>query len=98
MKIDEAGILRAAILIVDDQESNVTLLERPIGRAPLRSVIRAALRARSRQYQLRDYLNDFLGRMHESGALYELQEKWFGQSFPDLPRVGLLPGDRPMPE
>jgi polar amino acid transport system substrate-binding protein len=48
--------------------------------------------------ELRDYLNDFLNRMHESGALYELQEKWFGQAFPDLPRVGLLPGDRPMPE
>ena len=48
--------------------------------------------------ELRDYLNDFLNRMHESGTLYELQEKWFGQAYPDLPRVGLLPGDRPMPE
>jgi polar amino acid transport system substrate-binding protein len=46
---------------------------------------------------LLNYLNDFLNRMHANGTLYQLQEKWFGQSFRDLPRVGLLPGDRPMP-
>jgi polar amino acid transport system substrate-binding protein len=48
--------------------------------------------------ELRDYLNGFLKRMHENGTLYQLQEKWFGQSFRNMPRVGLLPGDRPMPE
>lgn len=48
--------------------------------------------------ELRDYLNGFLKKMHENGTLYQLQEKWFGQSFRNMPRVGLLPGDRPMPD
>jgi polar amino acid transport system substrate-binding protein len=47
---------------------------------------------------LRDYLNDFLKRQHENGTLYALHEKWFGQAFRNMPRVGLLPGDRPMPD
>jgi polar amino acid transport system substrate-binding protein len=48
--------------------------------------------------ELRDYLNNFLGRMRDNGTLYQLQEKWFGQSFRNMPRAGLLPGDRPMPD
>lgn len=48
--------------------------------------------------ELRDYLNAFLQRQRDNGTLYKLQEKWFGKSFPDLPKQGLLPGDRPMPD
>ncbi len=48
--------------------------------------------------ELRDWLNDFLNRQHENGQLHELQKKWFGEAYPDLPRQGLLPGDRPLPE
>jgi len=48
--------------------------------------------------ELRDYLNQFLAEQRKTGSLYKLQEKWFGKSFPDLPQVGMLPGDRPMPE
>src|SRR5262249_36141923 len=35
---------------------NVTILERPIGIAALLSAVRTAIRARERQYQIRDYL------------------------------------------
>lgn len=31
------------------------------------------------------YMNGFLDHMRETGRLAELQEKWFGESFPDLP-------------
>jgi polar amino acid transport system substrate-binding protein len=48
--------------------------------------------------ELLDYLNAFLDKMRKNGTMYQLQEKWFGQSFKDLPNVGLLPGDRPMPD
>ena len=37
---------------------NVTLVERPVRIAALRSTIRTALRARDRQYQTRDYLRE----------------------------------------
>lgn len=47
---------------------------------------------------LRDYLNQFLAEQRKNGTLYKLQEKWLGKAFPDLPSVGMLPGDRPMPE
>ena len=47
---------------------------------------------------LRDYLNQFLADQRKNGMLYNLQEKWLGKAFRDLPSVGKLPGDRPMPE
>jgi polar amino acid transport system substrate-binding protein len=31
------------------------------------------------------FITQFLNQMRESGKLAELQEKWFGQAFPDLP-------------
>ncbi|QJQ95922.1 MULTISPECIES: transporter substrate-binding domain-containing protein [Halomonadaceae] len=37
--------------------------------------------------ELLEYLTDFMTEMRESGRLAELQEKWFGQSFDDLPHV-----------
>ena len=39
--------------------------------------------------ELLDYMTGFLAEMRESGKLAELQEKWFGQSFPDLPQEPL---------
>src|ERR1700730_9407237 len=30
-------------------------------------------------------LNDFIGKERQNGNFYKLQEKWFGQSFPNLP-------------
>lgn len=48
--------------------------------------------------ELRDYLNQFLADQRKNGMLYKLQEKWLGKAFRDLPSVGKLPGDRPMPE
>jgi polar amino acid transport system substrate-binding protein len=48
--------------------------------------------------ELRAYLNQFLAEQRKNGMLYQLQEKWLGKSFPDLPQVGMLPGDRPMPD
>ena len=41
-----------------DKLGNVVLLERPLGAAALRSAVRAALRARRRQYQVRAYLSE----------------------------------------
>ncbi|WP_202884363.1 transporter substrate-binding domain-containing protein [Halomonas sp. YLGW01] len=35
--------------------------------------------------ELLAYMTDFLNEMRESGRLAELQQKWFGESFPDLP-------------
>lgn len=35
--------------------------------------------------ELLDYMTEFLAHMQESGRLAELQEKWFGESFSDLP-------------
>lgn len=34
---------------------------------------------------LLEYVSDFLLELRESGRLAELQEKWFGEEFPDLP-------------
>jgi polar amino acid transport system substrate-binding protein len=48
--------------------------------------------------ELRDYLNQFLAEQRKNGNLYKLQEKWLAKPFPDLPQVGMLPGDRPLPE
>src|SRR5438105_4399714 len=38
------------------ESANVTVLERPVRRSTFLSVVRSALRARRRQYELRDYL------------------------------------------
>ncbi len=35
---------------------------------------------------LLNYINEFILQLRDSGRLAELQEKWFGQAFPDLPR------------
>ncbi len=35
--------------------------------------------------ELLEYLNGFIAKQKESGRFAELQKKWFGQSFPDLP-------------
>ena len=32
------------------------------------------------------YINEFILKLRDSGKLAELQEKWFGEAFPDLPR------------
>jgi polar amino acid transport system substrate-binding protein len=39
---------------------------------------------------LLEFINGFILSMHESGKLAELQEKWFGQAFPDLPKTPIL--------
>lgn len=36
--------------------------------------------------QLLEYLNGFIEHLYETGRLAELQEKWLGRAFPDLPR------------
>lgn len=35
--------------------------------------------------ELLDYLTEFMAHLRDTGRLAELQEKWFGESFPDLP-------------
>lgn len=41
---------------------------------------------------LNDYLTGFIGRLRESGALYRLQEKWFGVAFEELPVAPIRDG------
>jgi len=36
--------------------------------------------------ELLEFISNFVLSLRESGKLAELQEKWFGQSFPDLPK------------
>lgn len=36
--------------------------------------------------ELLNYLNDFVAHLRSSGKLAELQTKWFGTAFPDLPK------------
>lgn len=38
---------------------------------------------------LLEYLTEFVNHLHDSGKMAELQTKWFGASFPDLPRVSI---------
>jgi len=38
---------------------------------------------------LLEYLNGFITHLYDTGKLAELQEKWFGQAFPDLPRQSI---------
>ncbi len=39
--------------------------------------------------ELLEYMTDFLKHLKENGRLAELQKKWFGESFPDLPEKPL---------
>lgn len=39
--------------------------------------------------ELLQYISDFVLHLRDSGRLAELQEKWFGQAFPDLPRESI---------
>jgi polar amino acid transport system substrate-binding protein len=39
------------------------------------------------QEDLLEYISTFILELRDSGRLAELQEKWFGEAFPDLPRV-----------
>lgn len=56
------GVDSAAVRQVMDGLPNTTVVERPVRQAALVSVVRSALRARSRQYELRTLLND----LHEA--------------------------------
>ena len=38
---------------------------------------------------LLEYLNGFIANLYKTGKLAELQEKWFGRAFPDLPRQSI---------
>ena len=38
---------------------------------------------------LLEYLNGFIAHLYKTGKLAELQEKWFGRAFPDLPRQSI---------
>lgn len=38
---------------------------------------------------LLQYLNGFITHLYETGKLAELQKKWFGRAFPDLPRQSI---------
>ncbi len=38
---------------------------------------------------LLEYVNGFIEHLYETGRLAELQEKWFGRAFPDLPRQSI---------
>jgi len=38
---------------------------------------------------LLDYLTGFIAHLRDTGKLSELQEKWFGKSFPDLPKESI---------
>ncbi len=38
---------------------------------------------------LLEYVNGFITHLYETGKLAELQKKWFGRAFPDLPRQSI---------
>jgi PAS domain S-box-containing protein len=52
---------------------NVTLLERPLRKLTLISAARTALRARARQFEIRDYIDE---RTRSEGALRSSEERW----------------------
>lgn len=56
----------------------------------------AAWAVKKGNLELLELLNQFLGRMRESGELRRLQTKWFKITFDDLSMQPLLPGDRPI--
>ena len=57
---------------------NVTLVERPIGRAPLLSIVQGALQARDRQYQVRNYLIELQETENELRAANALKDELLG--------------------
>jgi PAS domain S-box-containing protein len=69
----QTGAVSAAVAQAMDQMRNVTVLERPTRVAALVSAVRAALRARQRQYQIRDYLAE---RERSEQALRESEERF----------------------
>lgn len=44
--------------------------------------------------ELLNYLNEFVAHLRSSGKLAELQTKWFGTAFPDLPKVPIKSFDQ----
>jgi len=65
---------------------------------PVASVTYHAWAVKKGNKDLRDFLDQFLGEQRRNGTMARLQEKWLGKSFPDLPWVPMLPGNRPMPD
>lgn len=66
------GADSAAVAMAMDRLGNITVLERPMRLATLISTVRAALRARQRQYQIRDHL---LERERAAAALREADRR-----------------------
>jgi len=66
----EASPYRANLL---EPLGNVTLLERPLRKLTLVSAVRTSLRARARQYEIRDYIDQ---RMRSEEALRTSEERW----------------------
>ena len=54
----EASLTSAQLLKLFGTEANITLVERPVQVQTLLSSVRSALRARRRQYEVRDYLEE----------------------------------------
>jgi signal transduction histidine kinase/ActR/RegA family two-component response regulator len=53
---DRLGADSARIMDEFGESANITILERPVRKGTLLSVVRSALRARRRQYEVRDYI------------------------------------------
>ena len=67
---DEASTYRLRLL---EPLGNLTLLERPLRKVTLISAIHTALRARTRQYEIRDYLQE---RQQSEEQLRQSEERW----------------------
>lgn len=46
--------------------------------------------------ELLTYINGFIAEQRKNGTMSQLQEKWLGRAFPDMPMEAKLPGDRPI--
>ena len=66
----ETGLYRSSLL---EPLGNVTLLERPLRKLTLVSAAKTALRARARQYEIRDYIDE---RTRSEEALRSSEERW----------------------
>jgi signal transduction histidine kinase/CheY-like chemotaxis protein len=53
---EAASMTFTRVLAMFDERANITILERPVQAPTLRSTIRSAIRARRRQYEVRDYI------------------------------------------
>ncbi len=58
-----------------DALGNIMILDRPVRLATLVSAVRTALRARARQYQLRDYLRERVQAAEERAKLYRAEQQ-----------------------